>query len=131
MADELQSIGGINGSSVGIIKTIARDGKVDNNTALYTVPDGKKVYLLFVIVRLVEVSAFVSAPTVGFATLPNNDNLFTNAELTGLNTVNEFFKFMNAQGTVLASGTSVYMDTPIVADAATYNIEIDLIGYVK
>lgn len=133
MADELQSIGGVNGSSYGIIKTIARDGKVDSNTALYVVPAGKKLYILNMIVRLVEVSGLVAVPIVGFGTIVNTNNLFDAVELTGLNLVTEFFKFENAQGTVLAvaGGGSVLMDTPQPADATVYNLEIDIIGFLK
>lgn len=133
MADELQSTGGTNAPSVGIIATIARDGKVDSNTALYTVPSGKKLYILNIVVRLVTVSGFVSTPTIGFGTIVNTNNLFTEADLAGLNLTTEFFKFENAQGTVLAvaGGGSVFADTPIVAVATTYNIEIDIIGFLK
>lgn len=124
------------GSNIGVLKTVTGiDGLSVAETSLYTVPTGKKAYVLGAIV---EMTAETGASVVGNAGIKNTTgavDLIASAALTGLDDVGKIFylqpSVVAAYTWVPAASVITFNLTTAFTVATVVTLSVSLIGMVK
>jgi hypothetical protein len=104
------------------------DGTILANNLCFTVPNlGSKSYITEVIFDLIGLSGTGTVPTVSVGSTAGATDIIPATALTGLTTLNSFFKLTSTG--LAKKATNIYVNVSSAATYATYKMNVSIIGY--
>lgn len=124
------------GSNIGVLKTVTGiDGLSVAETSLYTVPTGKKAYVLGAIVEMTAETGVSVVGNAGIKDTTGAVDLIASAALTGLDDVGKIFYLQPsvtaAYTWVPAASVITFNLTTAFTVATVVTLSVSLIGMVK
>lgn len=111
--------------------TTGIDAKTVAVTNLYTVPTGKRALVTEILFHVTAADTISVVPTLGVGIAAGEDDIMSSQALTGLDAINEVFRF-DPEGTYVTGAAAEVIDVGIDtgATATTMTIEVILIGFL-
>lgn len=116
-------------SKVGLISFPSVNAKIVANTLLYTVPAGKKLYLIAVIASDTSSSGITDGPTGGLGKSPGVNDIAAEEHMAALTSPPETFSFpLTGMSCFLAGGDSIYSNISVGATGTSETVSYYIIG---
>jgi len=111
--------------------TAAINGKSVENTALYTVPTGKKAVVTGYVVRCTAAAAISIGASGGIGNIAGTSNISAAQDMTALLApANTFQQPIMGASLITSAGEIIYFNLTGAATGTSQTLAVDLIGYL-